>query len=284
MVPAPSRSDATHSGSRGDLDWRAYDRVAEVYERVHAPRTTHVARDQVELARVGPVARVLDVGAGTGASTQAAHDGVAATGLAVGIDSSLGMLLVGRSARAALRLVAAEAIDLPFRDATFDAVTANFVLSHFAKYETALYDMLRVMKPGGRLVASAWADQEDEFGKTWRELVESVTTHELLQDALDRAMPWEGRFRDPRALEDTLRQAGLRPVRVERREYRFEMSRDDYVAGRETAASGRFLRDMLGEGRYREFGDRARTVFAERFPEKITDFRDVLLAVGTKPA
>jgi SAM-dependent methyltransferase len=193
------------------------------------------------------------------------------------------MLLVGAAARPGLRLVAAEAIDLPFGDATFDVVTGNFVLSHFAKYDTALFDMLRVLKPGGHLAVSAWADAEDEFQKTWRELVESVTTHELLQDALSRAMPWEDRFRDPGQLEDTLRQAGLHPVSVERREYRFEMSREDYLAGRETAASGRFLRDMLGEEAFRAFGERARTVFAERFPDPLTDFRDVLLAVGTKP-
>src|SRR5256885_36272 len=84
-------------------------------------------------------------------------------------------------------------------------------------------------------------DREDEFQRTWRELVEGVTTHELLQDAHDRAMPWEERFRDPARLEETLRGAGLHPVTVQRREYRFRLSRDDYVAGRETTASGRFL-------------------------------------------
>jgi len=267
-----------------ETDWRAYDLVAEVYERVHAPRTAHVARDLVALARPPADGRILDVGAGTGASTFAAQEALGEGGLAVGVDPSLPMLTVGARTHPGLRLAAAEAIDLPFRDATFDAVTANFVLSHFTRYETALYDMLRVLKPGGRLAASAWADQEDEFAKAWRELVEGVTTHELLQDALGRAMPWEDRFRDPRQLEETLRQAGLHPVSVERREYRFQLSREDYVAGRETAASGRFLRDMLGEEGFHAFGRRARAAFAERFPDPLTDFRDVLLAVGTKPA
>jgi trans-aconitate methyltransferase len=147
-----------------------------------------------------------------------------------------------------------------------------------------LFDILRVLKPGGRLAVSAWSEREDEFQRTWRELVEGVTTHELLQDALDRAIPWEVRFRDPKRLEEALRDAGLHPVSVERREYRFQMSRDDYVLGRETATSGRFVRDMLGEEGFRAFGERARAVFAERFPDPLTDFRDVLLAVGTKPA
>jgi ubiquinone/menaquinone biosynthesis C-methylase UbiE len=283
MVPAGEASDASRFSRGSGSDWRAYDRVAVVYERVHAPRTLQVARDLGQLAGIREGARVLDVGAGTGASAQAAGEAAGGNGLVVGVDQSIEMLAVAAS-HPEIRLAAAEAIDLPFRDGTFDAVTANFVLSHFTKLDTALYDLVRVLKPGGRLASSAWADQEDEFQKTWRELVEGVTTHELLQDALKRAMPNEERLRDPHALEDTLRRAGLHPVTVERREFRFEISREDYVAGRETAASGRFLRDMLGEEGFRAFGKRVRTVFAERFPERLTDFRDVLLAVGTKPA
>ncbi len=193
------------------------------------------------------------------------------------------MLRVGVAARPGIRVAAAEAIDLPFRDGTFDAVTASFVLAHFRKYDTALFDMIRVLEPGGRLAVSAWGEAEDEFQRTWRELVEEVVPHEILQDALQRAMPWEDRFRDPHRLEEALRDAGLRPVEVQRREYRFQLSREDYVAGRETTASGRFIRDMLGPEGWDAFRGRGREAFAERFPEHMTDFRDVLLAVGTKP-
>jgi ubiquinone/menaquinone biosynthesis C-methylase UbiE len=288
IVPGESERGALAAhrdvGVRTERDWRGYDDVAETYERVQAPRTAEVAADLVELAQPLRGGRVLDVGAGTGSSTEAAQRAVGPDGIAVGIDSSLGMLGVGARARQGLRLAAGEAIDLPFRDAAFDVVVANFVLSHFTRYDTALFDMLRVLKPGGRLAVSAWSEREDEFQRTWRDLVEDVTTHDLLRDALDRAMPWEERFRDPARLEETLRGSGLHPVTVQRREYRFRLSRDDYVAGRETTASGRFLRDMLGDQEFRSFGERARRVFAERFPEVLTDFRDVLLAVGSKPA
>jgi hypothetical protein len=76
---------------------------------------------------------------------------------------------------------------------------------------------------------------------------------------------------------------GLHPVRVERREYRFQLSLEDYVTGREIAASGRFVRDMLGPEGWDSFRERARARFRERFPDPLIDFRDVLLAVGTKP-
>lgn len=254
-----------------------------MYQRTQAPRTAEIGRDLVALAAPPVGGRLLDVGAGTGAVTVAAQDAVGEDGMAVGIDASVPMLAVALREHPSLRVAAAEAIDLPFRDGTFDAVTAGFVLSHFTRYETALFDIVRVLKPGGRLAASAWSDGEDEFSRTWRELCEEVVTHELLQDAKERAMPWEDRFADPHRLEETLRVAGLHPVRVERREYRFDMTVEEYVSGRETTTSGRFVREMLGVHGWEAFRSRARETFADRFPERFIDFRDVLLAVGTKP-
>ena len=95
-------------------------------------------------------------------------------------------------------------------------------------------------------------------------------------------MPHRGRFSDKHKLEETLRDAGLHPVRVEAREYKLGLSREDYLQGRAGSVSGRFIKDMLGDDGWRSFLDRARAVFEERFPERLTDFRDVLLAVGTK--
>lgn len=234
----------------------------------------------MSLAGVASGHRVLDVGTGTGVGVEAAR---AAGATAVGVDASMAMLSVGHAARPDVPLAAAQAIDLPFHDGAFDAVTANFVLSHFPRVETALFDLIRVLKPGGKLAVSSWAETEDEFQRTWRELAESVAGHEMLEDAMRRAMPSEERFRDRRRLEGALRDAGLRPVQVELREYRFVMSLDDYVDGRTTAVSGRFLRDMLGDEAWGPFLERARATFRERFPDPLTDFREVNLAVATKP-
>jgi ubiquinone/menaquinone biosynthesis C-methylase UbiE len=291
IVPGGSIRDASGgsrspggSAARSDGDWRSYDSIAEEYERIGAPQTALVAADLIELARPPAGGRLLDVGTGTGVVVEASRESLGGNGLAVGIDHSLGMLAVGARARPQARFVAATAIDLPFGDATFDAATACFVIAHFPRSDTALFDMVRVLKPGGRLAVAAWAKaEEDEFQRTWRDLVEQVTTHELLQDAIARVAPSRERFADPGSLEGALRDIGLRPVSVQRREYRFQVARDDHVIDLATSASGRFVRDMLGEEGFRAFGERALATFADRFPERITDFRDVLLAVGTKP-
>ena len=66
--------------------WRSYDDVAEIYERVHAPRLAGPARDLVAFAEPPLGGRVLDIGTGTGVAAEAAAAAVGDGGLAVGID------------------------------------------------------------------------------------------------------------------------------------------------------------------------------------------------------
>jgi demethylmenaquinone methyltransferase/2-methoxy-6-polyprenyl-1,4-benzoquinol methylase len=104
-------------------------------------------RDALDLR---PGERVLDLAAGTGTSSAA----LARTGAdVVGCDFSLGMLQVGRRAdHEGVELVAGDALRLPFADASFDAVTISFGLRNTADVDRALRELLRVTRPGGRLV------------------------------------------------------------------------------------------------------------------------------------
>jgi SAM-dependent methyltransferase len=203
-------------------------------------------------------------------------------GVVVGLDPSLEMLRHARE-RGLWPLLAGEAVDLPFRDGSFDAVVANFVIFFFTKYETGLFDMFRVLRPGGRMGVTTWGGAEDEFRRTWREVAESFVGKDLLKDAIRRAAPWEERFSDPRQLQATLWETGLRHINIVRRDYRFTWSIEDYLAGRETTAAGRFLRDMLGSAALERFRARIAEEFKTRFSDPIGDTSEVLLAVGTKP-
>jgi ubiquinone/menaquinone biosynthesis C-methylase UbiE len=270
-VPAPSAPD-----------WRSYDDVAHTYDRVRVPVHEPPARDLAALVEPPAGGRVLDVGTGTGVAAEAAVLVVGPDGLVVGIDPSLPMLGLARGR--GIQVVASRAIDLPFADATFDAVVASFVIFFFPRYETGLFDMIRVLRPGGRLGVTTWGPRNDELSDTWRQVAEGYAPRELLRGAIQKVAPWEEHFSDPARLADTLRTAGLRPVDVQVRSYRSTQSIEDYLAGRETSAQGRFLKDSLGPDLWGRFRQRVEAEFRSRFADPLGDTVDVLLGVGTKPA
>jgi ubiquinone/menaquinone biosynthesis C-methylase UbiE len=263
-------------------DWRTYDAAAPTYRELWEPLTLDGARDLVQLADPKPGERLLDVGTGTGVLLPFAREAVASEGIAAGVDASVPMVEAARRARPDVLIAAAEAIDLPFRNGSFDVVTANFALHHFGDDRTALFDMLRVLRANGRMAVSVWGPGSDEYHKTWQELVESVIGTELMADAAAKTAPGRERFSDRKRLEDALYQAGLRHLRIEPREYRRHASREDLVRHLELGGLGRFVRSMLGDAEWEEFGARVRAVFAERFADPLTDFNDAILALGSK--
>jgi demethylmenaquinone methyltransferase/2-methoxy-6-polyprenyl-1,4-benzoquinol methylase len=114
-----------------------------------------------------PGDRILDLAAGTGTSTQPFAEAGADV---VPCDFSLGMLKVGRRARPQLPFTAGDAMNLPFADDAFDAVTISFGLRNVHETEQALAEMLRVTKPGGRLVVCEFSTPANRaFRKVYSE-------------------------------------------------------------------------------------------------------------------
>ena len=104
-----------------------------------------------------PGMRILDLAAGTGTSSAAlAKHGAHATAA----DFSDGMLAEGRKRHAGndlIEFVWADATNLPFADDSFDAATISYGLRNVQEPKRALAEMLRVVKPGGRVVIAEFS-------------------------------------------------------------------------------------------------------------------------------
>lgn len=127
-------------------------------------------------ARNGEV--VLDLAAGTGSSSAPFLRSGATV---VACDFSLGMLAQGRRVRPRLSFVAGDAVRLPFADRSFDAVTISFGLRNVADMDAALGEMLRVTRPGGRLLVCefsrpTWAPLRRSYGAYLARVLTPVAT------------------------------------------------------------------------------------------------------------
>jgi demethylmenaquinone methyltransferase/2-methoxy-6-polyprenyl-1,4-benzoquinol methylase len=133
-----------------------FDGIAGVYDVMNGAMTAgmhHRWRTRAaDLARVGPGDRVVDVATGTGDLAIELAGRVAPEGEVVGCDFSQEMLVRARRKAPALRFEWADALELPYSGGEFDAATVGFGARNFSDLPRGLAEMVRVVRPGGRVV------------------------------------------------------------------------------------------------------------------------------------
>lgn len=150
--------------TRADLDKKRaevsamFDGVAPRYDLLNAVLSLGQERRwrQHTLAALDlrPGERVLDLAAGTGTSS-VPYEQAGATVFPT--DYSMGMLQVGKRRQPQLTFVRGDALALPYADDSFDAVTISYGLRNVEDTAGALREMLRVTRPGGRLVVAEFS-------------------------------------------------------------------------------------------------------------------------------
>lgn len=132
--------------------------AAEVYEELFVPALFEPwAARLCEAVEAGPGQHVLDVACGTGVLAREAARRVGDDGAVTGLDVNPGMLAVARrESPAGIRWEEGRAEELPFDDASFDAVACQFSLMFFEDKVAAMEEMWRVLRPGGRLAVAVW--------------------------------------------------------------------------------------------------------------------------------
>jgi demethylmenaquinone methyltransferase / 2-methoxy-6-polyprenyl-1,4-benzoquinol methylase len=145
-----------------------YDRLAEILSFGQNGRWRRAM-----ISRVAPAdgQAVLDVASGTaGVALQLARRTGASV---VGVDLTEQMLRQGQRNVAGsamgdrIRLVAGRAEQLPFADATFDALTFTYLLRYVLDPEATLRELARVVKPGGRIASLEFMLPPSRFWRPW---------------------------------------------------------------------------------------------------------------------
>jgi demethylmenaquinone methyltransferase/2-methoxy-6-polyprenyl-1,4-benzoquinol methylase len=137
-----------------------FDRIAGVYDLMNSAMTAGLhhqwRRRAVDRAEVGPGSDALDVCCGTGDLALELRRRIGPDGRVVGCDFSEPMLELARHKSGEEGLPVefgwADALELPYGDVSFDAVTIGFGARNLADLERGLAEMTRVLRPDGRLV------------------------------------------------------------------------------------------------------------------------------------
>lgn len=133
-----------------------FERIAPRYDLMNRLMTggqdIRWRRMVIDLAQVPPGGRLLDLGAGTGDLTREALRQQPDC-RPIAADFTLGMMQAGKLLPGPrISWSAADALNLPFPDASFDAVVSGFLLRNVVDLPRALHEQYRVLRPGGRMV------------------------------------------------------------------------------------------------------------------------------------
>jgi demethylmenaquinone methyltransferase / 2-methoxy-6-polyprenyl-1,4-benzoquinol methylase len=198
-----------------------FDRIAGVYDLMNSLMTAGLhhrwRRRAVDLARVGAGDNVLDVASGTGDLAIELAARVGAGGSVIGSDFSEQMLDRARVKAPQLEWVQANALALPYEDDLFDAVTVGFGARNFSDLDAGLAEMVRVTRPGGRVVVLEITTPTRPplstfFGLWFDRLVPLIGRFAGDPDAYSYLPSSVRRFPDARTLAQRLSAAGLNEV------------------------------------------------------------------------
>jgi len=215
-------ADGAASGTLEEPQVEAmFDRIAGVYDLMNSLMTAGLhhrwRRRAVDLARVGPGDSALDVASGTGDLAIELASRVGGAGSVIGSDFSEQMLARARVKAPNLEWQQANALQLPYETDQFDAVTVGFGARNFSELDRGLAEMVRVVRPGGRVVVleitTPTRPPLSSFFRLWFDrLVPLIGRIAGDPDAYSYLPSSVRRFPDARTLASRLSEAGLSDV------------------------------------------------------------------------
>lgn len=170
----------------------------------------------VKAAQLKPGMQILDIGSGVGDPVITLAEGVGPEGRVIATD--LIFQQVSRAMENAcekrltnLRFQQVDAHVLPFSDRTFDVVTCRFGVMHFQDVEQSAQEILRVLKPGGKVLLLVWGPREQEEGNMYMLQIIRKYTNKHDEPPFGR----RHKFSDPGPLVAILKGVGFKNVKAE---------------------------------------------------------------------
>ncbi|HEX5954402.1 MAG TPA: methyltransferase domain-containing protein, partial [Solirubrobacterales bacterium] len=221
----PHRKEETMSTTQGEATTtdehaappEAWDAIADGYDRYVAPQELDLANEALRLAGLAPGERFLDVAAGPGGLSLPASR-LGAQVLATDWSPAMIKRFEARVREEGIsmaegRVMDCHALDLP--DDSFDVTASQFGVMLVPDQPGALREMVRVTKPGGRVLLIAYGfPAELDFLQIFIGALKAV--HPEFPGLPDDPPPLEFQVADPEVLRRRLADAGLNDVRIER--------------------------------------------------------------------
>ncbi|HET7853370.1 MAG TPA: methyltransferase domain-containing protein [Candidatus Methylomirabilis sp.] len=185
------------------FEHEGWERVPQRYHNAFASLTSQTIAPLLDALGATTGVRLLDVATGPGYAAAAAAERGAKV---IGIDFAPAMVAEARQRYPTVDFREGDAEDLPFPEASFDAVIMNFGLLHLARPERALAEAHRVLHPEGRFGFTVWARPEQAIG--FQMVLRAVERYGKLDVGIPQG-PHFFRFSDPQECQRSLLDAGF---------------------------------------------------------------------------
>jgi SAM-dependent methyltransferase len=185
-----------------EFEHSRWQRAAAVYESTFASATRPFIAPLLDAAHVNQGTRLLDIACGPGLLAATAKQRGATVR---GLDFSPAMLAIAKARDGSIDFDQGDAEALPYTDHAFDSVVSNFGIHHVPRPQLALREAHRVLRPGGQVAFSFWAEPGENIA--WKLLFDAVARHG--DPAASDAPPPGGGLRGAEQCAEALGAAGF---------------------------------------------------------------------------